>query len=36
MIIYSKNPLDDIMVAAKPQDTLKVVIKGGKVWKNEL
>jgi imidazolonepropionase-like amidohydrolase len=36
MIIYSKNPLEDIMVAAKPKDTLKVVIKGGKVWKNEL
>ncbi len=36
MIIYSKNPLEDIMVAAKPKDTLKVVIKGGKIWKNEL
>jgi imidazolonepropionase-like amidohydrolase len=36
MIIYNKNPLDDIMVAAKPKDTLKVVIKDGKVWKNEL
>ena len=36
VIIYSKNPLEDIMVAAKPKDTLKVVIKGGKVWKNEL
>jgi imidazolonepropionase-like amidohydrolase len=36
MLIYSKNPLEDIMVAARPKDTLKVVIKGGKVWKNEL
>ena len=36
MLIYSKNPLDDIMVVAKPRDTLKVVIKDGKVWKNEL
>jgi imidazolonepropionase-like amidohydrolase len=36
MIIYNKNPLDDIMVAAKPKDSLKVVIKDGKVWKNEL
>ena len=36
MVIYDKNPLEDIMVAAKPKDTLKVVIKGGKVWKNEL
>ena len=36
MLIYNKNPLEDIMVAAKPKDTLKVVIKGGKVWKNEL
>lgn len=36
MIIYNKNPLEDIMVAAKPKETLKVVIKGGKVWKNEL
>ncbi|MDU8944262.1 metal-dependent hydrolase family protein [Ovoidimarina sediminis] len=36
MLIYNKNPLEDIMVAAEPKDTLKVVIKGGKVWKNEL
>jgi imidazolonepropionase-like amidohydrolase len=36
MIIYNKNPLEDIMVAAKPKDTLKVVIKDGKVWKNTL
>jgi len=36
MNIYNKNPLKDIMVAAKPKDTLKVVIKGGRVWKNEL
>ncbi|ADE55642.1 amidohydrolase [Coraliomargarita akajimensis DSM 45221] len=36
VIIYNKNPLEDIMVAAKPKDTLKVVIKSGKVWKNEL
>lgn len=36
MLIYSKNPLKDIMVVAKPKDTLKVIIKGGKVYKNSL
>lgn len=36
MLIYDKNPLEDIMVAAKPKNTLKLVIKGGKVWKNQL
>ena len=36
MIIYDKNPLEDIMVPAKPKDTLKFVMKGGKVWKNKL
>ncbi len=36
MIIYNRNPLEDIMVAAKPKDTLKFVMKGGKVWKNNL
>jgi imidazolonepropionase-like amidohydrolase len=36
MLIYNKSPLDDIMVVAKPADTLKVIIKGGKVYKNEL
>ncbi len=36
MLIYNKNPLEDIMVPAKPNDTLKFVMKGGKVWKNKL
>ena len=36
MLIYSKNPLEDIMVVAKPKDTLKVIIKNGKVFRNSL
>ena len=36
MLIYSKNPLDDIMVVTQPEENLKLIMKGGKVYKNEL
>ena len=36
MLIYDGNPLDDIEFVTKPNDHLKVIIKGGKVYKNEL
>ncbi|MFT5233739.1 MAG: imidazolonepropionase-like amidohydrolase [Candidatus Krumholzibacteriia bacterium] len=36
MLIYSQNPLEDIAVVTNPLENLKVIIKGGKVYKNEL
>ncbi len=36
MLIYSVNPLEDIMVVTKPKENLKLIMKGGKVYKNEL
>jgi imidazolonepropionase-like amidohydrolase len=36
VLIYDANPLDDIKVVTTPKDHLKVIIKGGKVYKNEL
>jgi imidazolonepropionase-like amidohydrolase len=36
MLIYSANPLEDIAVVTNPQENLKVIIKGGKIYKNTL
>lgn len=36
MLIYSKNPLKDIMVVTKPKENLKFIMKDGKIYKNEL
>lgn len=36
MLIYSANPLEDIKVVMEYEDTLKVVIKNGVIYKNEL
>jgi len=36
MLIYDENPLESIDVVVKHKDHLKLVIKGGKVWKDEL
>ncbi|MGJ8672909.1 amidohydrolase family protein [Rubritalea sp.] len=36
VLIYDVNPLEDIMVVTKPKEHLKLIIKGGKVYKNEL
>ena len=36
MLIYNANPLDDAMVLTQPEDHLKLIVKGGKVYKNEL
>ena len=36
MLIYSANPLEDIGVVVDHENQLKVVMKGGKVYKNEL
>ncbi|MGB3564774.1 MAG: amidohydrolase family protein [Thermoanaerobaculia bacterium] len=36
MLIYDADPLGDIMVVTKPKEHLKLIIKSGKVYKNEL
>lgn len=36
MLIYDGNPLENINFVTKPKEHLKVIIKGGKVYKNEL
>ena len=36
VLIYDANPLEDIMGVTKPEEHLKLIIKGGKVYKNEL
>ena len=36
MLIYNADPLADAMVLTKPTDHLKLIVKGGKVYKNEL
>ncbi|MEP4076292.1 amidohydrolase family protein [Haloferula sp.] len=36
VLVYDKNPLEDAMVITKPTEHLKLIVKGGKVWKNEL
>jgi imidazolonepropionase-like amidohydrolase len=36
MLIYDGNPLENIDFVTKPEEHLKVIIKGGKVYKNEL
>ncbi|PIB38279.1 metal-dependent hydrolase family protein [Maribacter sp. 4G9] len=36
LLIYDGNPLDDIEVVAHPEKTLKLIMKDGKIYKNEL
>ncbi len=36
VLIYSKNPLEDVAVVADPENNLKLIIKDGKVYKNTL
>ena len=36
VLIYSKNPLKDIAIVGDYENNLKVVVKDGKVYKNEL
>ncbi len=36
VLIYSKNPLEDIAIVADPENNLKLIIKDGKVYKNTL
>ncbi len=36
VLIYSKNPLEDVAVVADPETNLKLIIKDGVVFKNEL
>ena len=36
MLIYNADPLADAMVLTKPTEHLKLIVKGGKVYKDEL
>jgi imidazolonepropionase-like amidohydrolase len=36
LLIYSANPLEDIKVVVDPKKNLKLIMKGGKVYKNDL
>ena len=36
VLIYDKNPIEDVEIVEKHQDHLKLIIKDGKVYKNEL
>jgi len=36
VLIYSKNPLEDVAIVADPENNLKLIIKDGKVYKNTL
>jgi imidazolonepropionase-like amidohydrolase len=36
MLIYSANPLVDINVVTDPEENLRLIMKGGKIYKNEL
>ena len=36
VLIYSKNPLDDIAIVADPENNLKLIVKDGRIYKNTL
>ena len=36
LLIYDGNPLEDIAVLTRPEETLKLVMKDGVIYKNEL
>jgi len=36
MLVYDGNPLETIDFVTKPEEHLKLIVKGGKVYKNEL
>jgi imidazolonepropionase-like amidohydrolase len=36
VLIYNADPLADAMVLTKPKDHLMLIVKGGKIYKNEL
>lgn len=36
ILIVDGNPLEDISVLARPQETLRVIMKGGELYKNKL
>ena len=36
LLIYEGNPLEDMAVVAHPEKTLKLIMKNGKIYKNEL
>lgn len=36
ILIYNRNPFEDVAVVADPENNLKLIIKDGKVYKNTL
>ena len=36
ILIYSKNPLDDVSVVTDPENNLRQIIKDGTIYKNTL
>ena len=36
LLVIDGNPLDDIKVLTTPERTLKLIMKGGQIFKNEL
>jgi imidazolonepropionase-like amidohydrolase len=36
LLIYSKNPLEDVSIVEDHENNLKVIIKDGTVYKNTL
>ena len=36
LLVIDGNPLDDIRVLTTPRPTLKLIMKDGKIFKNEL
>jgi len=36
VLIYSKNPLDEVVIVEDADNNLKLIMKDGKVYKNTL
>jgi imidazolonepropionase-like amidohydrolase len=36
LLVVDGNPLSDIRVLVKPEQTLKLIMKGGVIYKNEI
>jgi imidazolonepropionase-like amidohydrolase len=36
LLVIDGNPLEDIRVLTTPERTLKLIMKGGRIFKNEL
>ena len=36
ILLVDGDPLEDISILARPQESIRVIIKGGEIYKNEL